>query len=91
MSHEGQWVRAEGVLWRRTTAGVVVLGSAAEKPVTITGAGVLIWELLEEPIPPEELFETLASIHGMQTSAVSADVTPVVTELLRLGVMETCP
>lgn len=91
MSHPGQWMRAAGVLWRRTISGVVVLGNAADEPVAITGAGVLIWELLEEPIAPEELFETLASIHGMQASAVSADVTPVVSELLRLGVMETCP
>lgn len=91
MSDDRQWVRAEGVLWRRTASGVVVLGSAAEEPVTITGAGVLIWELLEDPIAPDELFETLATIHGMQSSEVSADVTPVVTELLRLGVMETCP
>jgi hypothetical protein len=91
MTGQLQWVRAGSVLWRRTTGGVVALGSNATDPVMITGAGVLIWELLEDPIPPDELVETLGAIHDMPVADVLEQITPVVDELLRLGVLETCP
>lgn len=91
MSSGSQWVRAERVLWRRTPQGVVVLGGDAADPVLITGAGVLIWELLENPIAPDELSDALGQIHGMPPATILGEITPVVEELVRLGVLATCP
>jgi hypothetical protein len=85
------WVRSERVLWRQTTAGVVALGSKADDPVVITGAGVLLWELLEEPFPADDLYEAIKAVHDVPLSTVLEELAPIVAELLRLGVLETCP
>jgi hypothetical protein len=85
-----RWVRSERVLWRRTARGVVALGSIAPEPVVITGSGVLLWELLEEPWEPVELSDALGEAHDMPPQTVLAEITPVIEELVRLGVVELC-
>lgn len=84
-------VRHERALWRRGSHGVIALGTGAEEPVLITGAGAVVWDLLESPLSPEELSRLLGEVHGRASAIVLEEITPFVEELLNLGVLATCP
>lgn len=89
MSSGARHVRSQRVLWRRSEAGLVALGDG-ETPVLITGAGVLLWELLENPLGTDDVAGILAEVHGMEVSTIRAQIEPVVEQLLSIGVLATC-
>jgi hypothetical protein len=47
--------RAEGTLWRRLLDGVLVLAPDAHEPFVLQPPADLIWQLLDEPIDPDDL------------------------------------
>lgn len=81
-------VRSEEVLWRRTARDVVALALDGEDPVVLSGAGLLLWELLEEPVQADELYGVLADVHGIALEVVLEEAEPVVEELIRLGIVQ---
>ena len=82
-------MRAAGALWRRGDFGVVVLGARRANPVTLSGTGVALWELLEQPRGRGELVDDLATRFGVDRDRVMVDVGPVLDDLLAGGELET--
>lgn len=81
------WVRSSRVLWRRTTTGVALLPPGSEPPLTLTGSGALLWDLLAAPRTLAETAAALAERHDADPEVVRADVAPVLDELTRRGVL----
>jgi hypothetical protein len=79
------WARAEGVLWRRTPDRIVLLAPNADVPVSLDGSGPLVWELLADPVDPEEVGVLLAEASGDDPAVVVDGMRAVIDELVRLG------
>ena len=86
--NDGPWRRTESTLFRRTSAGVVLLPPGSPDPVQLGGAAALVWDVLEEPTSVAEATDILARACGEDPSHVRPDVEDVVDELCRLGAAE---
>lgn len=82
--------RADGALWRRTPRGLVALGPRATEPVLINGSGTELWDLLAAPRTPVELSQDLGQMYDVAPALVLAQITPVLEELVRLGLLAPC-
>ena len=82
------WRRAGATLWRRTTAGVVLLPPGAEQPVYLAGAAALVWDVLEEPTTAADVTDLLAQACAEDPARIRADIDAVLDELTALGVSE---
>ena len=69
----------------------MVLGAAADTPVTLAGTGALLWDLLAEARSVAAIAAELATMYGADRSVVMADIAPVVELLLAAGACETAP
>lgn len=77
------WARRPEVLWR-SIPGLVVLARPeldAGDPVTVTGPGAAIWEILEPPISEAELVELLIEVFDAEADVVAADVHALLCDL----------
>lgn len=85
--------RATEVLWRRTADRVLLLPATEGELVSLTGTGVVLWDLLAEPTDEGELCRTLASVYGADPGIVATDIAPVLEDLAarRLVVCEATP
>lgn len=88
-----RWIRAPGVLWRRTIDGVLLrpVGPGDIRPVLLSGSGSLLWNALGTPTSVESLSEHLAAETGSDASLISADVRRVLDQLVHAGVIEVVP
>jgi hypothetical protein len=75
-------------LWRRTGAGVVVLGAAATRPTFVTGPAAEAWDLLMERQTVDELAANLADRHATATDVVRRDLVAVIEAWERDGAVE---
>lgn len=81
----GYWVRADGVLWRRTPVAVVVLAAGAAEPFLLTGSGPALWQLLADPVDEAELCRRLAECYGTTVATVAPGVLEVLGHLADVG------
>ena len=86
---EPRWRRRPDALWRRSVDAVLVLPAGADEPVTLTGTGPALWELLAEPCTVAQLAAVLADAYDAPIETVEADIAPVVDELARVGALES--
>jgi hypothetical protein len=84
-----RWHRHPHVLWRRSLDAILVLPRGSAEPVTLTGTGPEIWELLEEPCSTDVMVAVLAERHAADPVVVTGDVTELLEELLQRGAVET--
>ncbi len=84
-------IRAKAALWRAGEFGVVVLAPGAASPVILEGTGSDLWELLARPSTRQELVLSLAKRFFEDVSVVDTDMSPVLEQLLYLGIVETQP
>ncbi len=85
------YVRDESALWRRMFNGVVVLGSAADQPISISHPGLLIWQLLAQPTTLAALADTLSAEFEVAPERVRADALTVIEVLVAAGAVTTRP
>ncbi len=83
--------RVPEVLWREGAFGVVVLAPGEAEPQTLTGTGPALWAALVMPVTPEDLAAELGRRFGVEPARVAADISPVLTELARIGAIEPEP
>lgn len=82
-------MRAPDALMRSGAFGVVVLGHAAPRPVTLSDSSQQVWELLATPRTFAELIDELCRLYdGVDAETIAADVGPVVDRLADLGILE---
>ena len=86
---EPRWRRRPDALWRRSVDAVLVLPAGADEPVTLTGTGPALWELLAEPCTVAQLAAVLADAYDAPIETVEADIAPVVDELARVDALES--
>lgn len=76
------WARAEGVLWRHTLDGMVLLSLKGEEAVFLTGPAVMLWSMLVDgPLDRQEVCATLAGAYGADLASIEGDVDGVVAAL----------
>ena len=85
-----RWVRSPQVLWRRTTGSVLLLRADGGEAVSLTGPGVFLWELLEEPLSTDEAVAIVSDAYGVEPVVVAADIDQVLAELVDRGLVDRC-
>jgi hypothetical protein len=58
-----------------------VLSPGHDEPLVLTGAGQVIWELLDQRIGEDDLLATLTDASDADPEQVAADVRPFLTRL----------
>jgi hypothetical protein len=81
-----RWQRSEGVVWRRSSGKVLVLGPQSDGFLMLSGTGAVTWELLAEPIGEEELVGLLAEGFHAQEEDVADTLRPFLAGLAKAGV-----
>lgn len=79
------------MLWRRTPAAVVLLAHGSAEPLSLTGSGRALWELLADPVDEAELCRRLADQHGTDAAAIAPDVQRTLDDLARRGAVTPLP
>ena len=79
--------RSQGVVWRRTMDGVVVLPAHAEEPIALLGPAASVWELLAQPLTAAELVAGLADRYGLAPEHVTSEINATLDGLLRRGAL----
>lgn len=77
-----RYVRATGVLWRRTHDSVVALAPASREVSALAGSAQVLWELLDEPLAAIEVAELMADIYRVSVDEVTGSLQPVLDELV---------
>lgn len=80
--------RAATAVWRRAHGRVLVLPQGARDVVVLTDTGEAIWWTFAEPKTVDEAAYELAEIYGAPLDAIKRDVTPVLDDLVVLGVLD---
>ncbi|MGH9291700.1 MAG: PqqD family protein [Acidimicrobiales bacterium] len=90
---EGTWARSDSVYWRVAGSTLVVLGGrdGDGAPNIVYGSGAVLWEILERPISLAELGEELSARYGVPRAIIAEDVSPVLEQLSRLGLIHKSP
>ena len=79
--------RRGNVPWRRTYDRVIVLVPRSGELVTLKATGCALWAALEKPGSVGQLAERLAGAYGAPVEQIASDITPVIEELRRYGVV----
>lgn len=79
--------RSQGVVWRRTMDGIVVLPAHADEPIALLGAAASVWELLAEPLTASEVVAALASHYEVAPEQVTSEIRATLDGLLRRGAL----
>jgi len=89
----GRYVRSPRVVWRATLDGVLLrpLDAGDIRPVLLNGSGGLLWNELASPTSVEALCERLAAATGSDPAVISADVRPVLDQLVQAGIVVAVP
>jgi hypothetical protein len=82
------YVRADRVLWRRTTDRVVILASPLDELISMTGTGRDLWDCLAVPRTVADIASELAARYDVAPDRVLADIAPVLEELVGRGVID---
>lgn len=76
-----KWVRSELILWRVVPNGVLMLGPGDAAPVLVSGAGAVVWALLERPIGEAALIDAVADELAVETEVVKVEVRGFIADL----------
>lgn len=78
------------MLWRRALDGVIVARPEwrGPDPVTVTGGGAAVWELLDRPRTRDELVAILVDAYGADPAVVDRDVAALLADLEQQGYVE---
>jgi Coenzyme PQQ synthesis protein D (PqqD) len=68
-----------------------VLAPGAEEPLTVTGSGQDVWDLLDRPQSTEELVSALSSRFTADPATIRDDVVALVERLAAAGALEELP
>jgi Coenzyme PQQ synthesis protein D (PqqD) len=79
--------RSQGVVWRRTMDGVVVLPARSVEPIALLGPAANMWEMLAEPLTAAELVAALADHYGVEPDRVTNEIRATLDGLLRRGAL----
>jgi hypothetical protein len=81
--------RRDDVLWRRSLDAVLLLPTTRREPVTLTGTGPEVWELLAHPASVADLVRDLAHGYATDSRTVEGDLVELLERLSALGALET--
>lgn len=75
------WTRRADVLWRTTADRVLLLAPEADEVVTVSGPGVAVWLLLDQPQGFDDLVVHLSDLYGAEQARVAEDLDPLLADL----------
>lgn len=81
--------RGSEVLSRRSSGKVIVLALDGGDPAVLEGLPAAIWNVLETPVPTDELAEDVSAALEIPILQAEETVAKLLDELVRLGVV-TC-
>ena len=77
------------VVWRRSLDGVLLLLRRGRAPITLSGSGLDLWQLLEEPQSLNTAAGLLAERFDLDAGEVAAAIGPVLDELVKIQIVES--
>ena len=80
--------RANRVLWRQCSDGVLLLPAGSRRPLSLSGSGLALWLLLDEPCTVDATASSLAERYDVDAGEIARTLGPVLDELVRLRVVE---
>ncbi|MDH3754866.1 MAG: PqqD family protein [Acidimicrobiia bacterium] len=80
-------VQAPSVLVRRGLRDLYVLPPGQAAPTVVTPPGVIVWDLLADPISVDSLVAELAELFDADEGEIRSDIEPVLDELVAVGVL----
>lgn len=83
-----RYVRADGVVWRRSFDRVLARSRATGQVTILGGSGPALWDVLSVPCSLEGAASALAAHFGAEADAVAADTAPVLDRLVELALVE---
>jgi hypothetical protein len=84
-----RYQRSRTVLWRRCPQSVLLLPRGAERPLALSGSGVDLWQMLEEPQTLEATANRLAKRFDVDATEVANSIEPVLDALVQARVVES--
>ena len=76
------------MLWRHCSDSVLLLPSGTREPVSLSGSGVALWLLLDEPRTVDATALTLAERFDADAEEIARTIEPVLDELVKLQAVE---
>lgn len=83
------WRRREDALWRRSLDAVIVFPVGADDPVTVSGSGAVVWDLLAEPATLDDLVDALVEVYDADRATIATDVAALLAQLESLAALES--
>ena len=70
---------------------MIVLAPGADEPVTVTGSGLAVWDLLDRPRSTDGLVAELSERFAADPATIRADVEALVGRLAEAGALQEVP
>lgn len=83
-----EYRRAAGAVWRHGHGGVLVLVEPGRDVVVLSGGAADVWSALAEPRTVDDIGRTLATTYTRLADEMTADVAPLVDDLVERGVVD---
>jgi hypothetical protein len=81
------YVRSDQVLWRRGHQAVLLLRPGEREVVSLSGAGIALWELLATPTTVAAAAERLSGEYGVPADQVASDIKSVLDDLAERDIL----
>lgn len=86
-----RYVRAQDLLWRRTSGAILLLPADEGEVFQLLGTGIELWAILAEPVTLDQAARALASQFGASPEVVVADISGVLADLVVRGAVVCDP
>ena len=84
-----EYRRSSTVLWRRCSQSVLLLPRGAAAPLSLSGSGVELWHLLEEPRTIAATASHLAQCFDIDEAEATTSIAPVLDQLVQVQAVES--
>jgi hypothetical protein len=86
-----EYRRSSTVLWRRCSQSVLLLPRGAAAPLALSGSGVELWHLLEQPQTLAATASYLAQCFDIDANEAETSIAPVLDQLVQVQAVESRP
>lgn len=79
---------ASGILQRRLTDGIILLGPGSTEPISLSGSAVVLWDTLDASSDEAQLISAMQQRFRGDPDRIASDVTWTLETFRRSGLIE---